>query len=181
MAIKWTTDFPKEAKRPSGSRVGRGRPVTRTGAVPGEIRHSVDAAVRSLELVGLLGEVPAGEATLGFRGAIERRHETVTQRTYRAVLRFPGLVPVTQRVEVDVLSYAPGVGALALRSAEPLSRRVGAARYAAAAAAALAGIESLLGAPVAPAAVGADETTRDRVLPDAAGSTGDDATDERAA
>ena len=120
------------------------RAFARRGSVPGAIHRAVGTPARSLEAVGLLGEVPAGEATLAFRGAVERRHETAVQRTYRALLRFPGIVPADQRVEIDVVTFGAGLGALALRSTEPLGRRVSPARYEAAAGAALEAVERMV-------------------------------------
>ena len=155
---------------------GRVRP--RTGGAPGEVRRVVNVPTRSLELVGLLDEVPAGEATLTLKGAVERRHETGAERTYRALLCFPGLVRLRQRVELDVVVYGPSVASLALRATEGLARRVDAPRYEAAAEAALAELERLLGFQ---AAVDAPARTDDLGAPPLATAVAADEQGERAA
>lgn len=159
MAIHWNGQAFTEVAAPGAYGIGGRRVVARQGTTPGEVRRVVEAPARALELVGLLGQVPAGEARMTFRGVVERRHETGELRTYRALLRFPGLLARTQRVEIDVLSYGPTLGTLSIRCAEPLARPISALRYEQAARAALASIERLLpwqaatsGALVAPIA-----------------------------
>lgn len=144
MAIHWTGQESTEAATAGAYGMSGRRVTTRKGAVPSEVRRTVEAPLRTLELVGLLGQVPAGEAKLEFRGAVERRYESAASRTYRALLRFPGVLAPTHRVEVDVVSYGPTLAALSIRSAEPLGRRVNASRYAQAIEAALDSIARLL-------------------------------------
>jgi hypothetical protein len=144
MAVQWSLQVPAEqgARQSYGLRGERLR--ARRGTTPGEIRRAVDAPARALELVGVLGKVPAGEATLTLRAPLAQRNESSLQRTYSGLLRFPGGLGASQRVEIDVLTYGPSLGAVAIRSAEPLGRRVSLTRYVAAVEAALASIERLL-------------------------------------
>lgn len=144
MAIHLTWQESTEAAAAGAYGMSGRRVATRKGTMPSEVRRTVEAPLRTLELVGLLGQVPAGEAKLEFRGTVERRYESAASRTYRALLRYPGVFGPTHRVEVDVVSYAPALAALSIRSAEPLGRRVNAARYEQAIEAALDSIARLL-------------------------------------
>lgn len=141
MAERWVFDA---VIGRSGQLSAEEKTSLRRGALPRPVRRAVEADARILDLVGLLGQIPAGEATLRLRGPVTRRHEQAELRTYRASLRFGGVVPVRQEVEIDVESFGARVSSLTIRSAERLPRRIEEARYEAAAAAALASIERLL-------------------------------------
>ncbi len=141
MAKSWVFDA---VTGRSGQLWAEDKTSLRRGAHPRPVRRAVEADARTLDLVGLLGQIPAGEATLTLRGPVARRHEQADLRTYRASLRFGGVVPVRQEVEIDVTTYGAQLGSLAIRSAERLARRIDEARYETAAAAALASIERLL-------------------------------------
>ncbi|MDA8298221.1 MAG: hypothetical protein M0004_16875 [Actinomycetota bacterium] len=141
MAERWVFDA---VTGRSGQLLAEEKTSLRRGALPRPVRRAVEADVRTLDLVGLLGQIPAGEATLTLRGPVARRHEQADLRTYRASLRFGGVVPVRQEVEIDVATFGARVGSLTIRSAERLPRRIEPTRYEAAVAAALASIERLL-------------------------------------
>lgn len=120
------------------------RKTLRRGPVPRPVTKSVSADARGVELVGLLGKVPAGEATMTFRGPVARSHERGDSRSYRATLNFGGLVPARHDVELDVTHYGANLASVTLRSAEPLPRRVSEERYAQAVDGALGSLERLL-------------------------------------
>lgn len=113
---------------------------TRRGA-PRPIARIVEADAHSLELIGLLGRVPAGEASLHINGAISDPFEL--HRTYAATLRFAGLVPLSHKVVVEIAPHGTRFATITVRSAA-LPRRLAAERYFAAVESALSSIERLL-------------------------------------
>lgn len=114
-----------------------------SGRVARKIDRHITATAHQLELIGLLGSVPAedGRLVIGAPLATSGRDDI---RRYRAVLRFRGFLPITHELELEVSHLGGGQSHLSARSAALLSRRLAKARYEAALERGLASIERLL-------------------------------------
>ncbi len=120
----------------------------RRRAVPATVTKVVQFGTTGFDRIGLLEQVPAGEATLGITGLVRRRFETDFEtddvRTYRGSLAFPGRRGPKAAVDIEVVRLGGGFGSLTIRPAKHLVRGLELGRYLAAATAALNAVERAL-------------------------------------